>query len=160
MKGNNYAHYIKQAEPRPLGGGVERIGGPGCGRNPFLRPEQRCQPSGFTSDYDEFRTIGCPVGNAGSALSADVKPATGSQTCSGTPSLSSPKKVHGQCQAGECYVLIVKDPVYRTEQVKKLVKEAASALKSCRLSSRREGQHSGSEEAVPPCMKRSKSASW
>lgn len=80
---------------------------------------------GKTTAYDDFLTIGCP----GRQL---LDPPCPTQVAAPPPPPPKPVEVKSKCMAsakpGECYVMIVKEPVYRTEKVKKLVKEAGERI--------------------------------
>lgn len=98
----------------------------------FYDPTNVASPSGFTADFDDFRTIGCPgrqlLDPPCPAPKPEVKAAPVAEPVP-APKPASPKE---QCMAnakpGECYVLIIKDPVYRTESSQKLVKEAGERI--------------------------------
>lgn len=99
---------------------------------PYYNPTNIDSPTGYTTDYDDFRTIGCP----GRQLLDPPCPVPAPKpvpVAKPAPA-PAPKPVAAkeQCMAsakpGECYVLIIKDPVYRTESVRKLVKEAGERI--------------------------------
>jgi hypothetical protein len=97
----------------------------------FYDPSNVASPSGFTTDYDEFRTIGCPGRQLlDPPCPQDVKPVV--KPVAKPAPAPAPVVTKEQCMAnakpGECYVLIVKEPVYRTEKVQKLVKEAGERI--------------------------------
>lgn len=83
--------------------------------------------SGNTTAYQLYNTIGCPgkqlLDPGCTAPTPVAKPA---------PVPKKPAASKTECMAnakpGECYVMIIKDPVYRTESVKKLVKEASERI--------------------------------
>jgi hypothetical protein len=82
--------------------------------------------AGNTTGYNLFNTIGCP----GKQL---LEPACKPDPVVAKPAPApkpAPTKAEcmGNAKPGECYVLIVKEPVYRTEQVQKLVKEAGERI--------------------------------
>lgn len=102
---------------------------------PYYNPTNVDSKTGYTADYQDFRTIGCP----GRQLldppcplpkpPRKAEPAPAPAPVAKQEPAPTPKE---QCMAsakpGECYVLIIKDPVYRTETVKKLVKEAGERI--------------------------------
>lgn len=90
---------------------------------------------GNTNGYDLYKTIGCPGKQLLDPSCTAPKPAPV------PPPAPAPKPapvpapkmtVKAECMAnakpGECYILIVRDPVYRTDKVKKLVKEASEKI--------------------------------
>jgi murein L,D-transpeptidase YcbB/YkuD len=98
----------------------------------FYDPTNIKSSTGYTADYEDFRTIGCPgrqlLDPPCPAPKPEAKPAPVAEP-KPVPVPATPKE---QCMAnakpGECYVLIVKDPVYRTEKTQKLVKEAGERI--------------------------------
>jgi hypothetical protein len=101
---------------------------------PYYNPTNIDSKTGYTTDYEAFKTIGCP----GKQLldppcKVDApKPAPVAKPAPAPAPAPKPAATKEQCMAnakpGECYVLIIKDPVYRTESVKKLVKEAGERI--------------------------------
>jgi hypothetical protein len=92
---------------------------------------------GKTTGYELYKTIGCPgrqlldppcveeVKPVPVAMPAPVaKPAP----APAPKPLATKEECMANAKPGECYVLIVKDPVYRTESVQKLVKEAGERV--------------------------------
>lgn len=84
--------------------------------------------AGNTTGYSLFNTIGCP----GKQL---LDPGCTAPTPVAKPAPApapKPMAAKSECMAnakpGECYVMVVKEPVYRTEKVKKLVKEAGEKI--------------------------------
>lgn len=96
--------------------------------------------AGKTTGFELYKTIGCPGRQLlDPPCKEEVKPApppAPKPVAAPAPMPApapAPKPVTKQeCMAnakpGECYVMIVKDPVYRTEKVKKLVKEAGERI--------------------------------
>ena len=103
---------------------------------PFYNPSNIGSPTGLTSDYDDYRTIGCPgrqLLDPPCPLPPSPKPAPAPAPVVKKEPAPAPKPAtKEECMAnakpGECYVLIVKEPVYRTESVQKLVKEAGERI--------------------------------
>ena len=109
--------------------GLSGLAGPVVSETRFYDPSNVASPSGFTSDYDEFRTIGCPGRQLlDPPCLQDVKPAPVVKPAPAPKPVVTKEQCMANAKPGECYVLIVKDPVYRTEQVKKLVKEASERI--------------------------------
>lgn len=99
-------------------------------QTPYYNPSN---VGGNTTAYEVFTTIGCPgQGLFGSPCKVDApKPAPVAAKPAPAPA-PKPLATKAECMAsakpGECYVTIIKDPVYRTESVKKLVKEASERI--------------------------------
>ncbi len=89
---------------------------------------------GNTTGFELYKTIGCPGrGLLDPPCKEDVQPAPKpAPVVKAAPAPAPAPVTKEQCMAnakpGECYVLIVKDPVYRTESIKKLVKEAGERI--------------------------------
>jgi len=89
---------------------------------------------GKTTGFELYKTIGCPGrGLLDPPCKEEVQPPPPPAPIVKAEPAPSPKPVtKEECMAnakpGECYVLIVNDPVYRTESVKKLVKEAGERI--------------------------------
>lgn len=87
---------------------------------------------GNTTGYEIYRTIGCPGRQLldppcnGSTPPKPVAKATPAPAPAPKPVTK--EECMANAKPGECYVLIVKEPVYRTEQVQKLVKEAGERI--------------------------------
>lgn len=106
-------------------------------QTPYYNPSN---VGGKTTGYEDFRTIGCPGQPLfGSPCKEDPKPAPKPAPVVAKPAPApapapvpkpAPSKVECMASAkpGECYVTIIKEPVYRTESVKKLVKEAGERI--------------------------------
>jgi hypothetical protein len=90
--------------------------------------------AGKTTGFELYKTIGCPGRQLlDPPCKEDVKPAPPPAPKPVAAPAPAPKPATKQeCMAnakpGECYVMIVKDPVYRTDKVKKLVKEAGERI--------------------------------
>jgi hypothetical protein len=93
---------------------------------------------GKTTGFELYKTIGCPGrGLLDPPCKEEIQlappPAPVVEAKSAPAPAPAPKPVtKEECMAnakpGECYVLIVKEPVYRTENVKKLVREAGERI--------------------------------
>jgi hypothetical protein len=104
----------------------------------FYDPSNVASPTGETNAHELFRTIGCQGRQLlDPPCKEDVRPvpppAPVVEAKSAPAPAPAPKPVtKEECMAnakpGECYVLIVKEPVYRTESVKKLVREAGERI--------------------------------
>lgn len=82
---------------------------------------------GKTTGYELFKTIGCPGRQLlDPACKEEAKPAPVAKPA--PKSATTKEACMANAKPGECYVLIVKDPVYRTESVQKLVKEAGERI--------------------------------
>jgi hypothetical protein len=95
--------------------------------------------AGKTSGYELYKTIGCPGRQlldppckedqpAPTPKPAPVAKPAPAPVPAPAPKLATKAECMANAKPGECYVLIVKDPVYRTETVKKLVKEAGERI--------------------------------
>lgn len=83
---------------------------------------------GKTTGYELFKTIGCPGRQLlDPPCKEDVKPVA-KPAPAPAPKPATKEECMANAKPGECYVLIVKDPVYRTESVQKLVKEAGERI--------------------------------
>jgi murein L,D-transpeptidase YcbB/YkuD len=94
---------------------------------------------GNTTGYDLYKTIGCPgkgLLDPGCTAPVAAKPAP-APVMEAKPAPApkpEPKKPEvsvnnmPNAKPGECYAKVIKPPVYRTEQVKKLVKEAGERI--------------------------------
>jgi murein L,D-transpeptidase YcbB/YkuD len=96
---------------------------------PYYNPTNIDSKSGYTSDYEAFKTIGCPGRQLlDPPCKVDApKPAPVAKKAP-APKPATKEECMANAKPGECYVLIVKEPVYRTESVKKLVKEAGERV--------------------------------
>lgn len=110
--------------------------GCGCLAAPAMAQARFYDPSnvgGNTSGYEQFRTIGCPGRQLlDPPCKEDAQPAPKPAPVVKREPAPAPATTKEQCMAnakpGECYVLIIKDPVYRTESVQKLAKEAGERI--------------------------------
>ena len=85
--------------------------------------------AGNTTAYDLFNTIGCPGKQLLDPGCQQPKPvAKPAPTPAPAPKPATKSECMGNAKPGECYVMIVKEPVYRTEKVKKIVKEASERI--------------------------------
>ncbi len=90
---------------------------------------------GNTTGFELYKTIGCPGrGLLDPPCKEEVqppKPAPVVETRA-APAPAPKPVTKEECMAsakpGECYVLVVKDPVYRTEKAQKLIKEASERI--------------------------------
>lgn len=85
---------------------------------------------GNTRGFELYKTIGCPGKGLLDAPCAQDKPAAVP-----APAAPAPKKAEAPVRSsmpnakpGECYAKVIKEPVYRTEPVQKLVKEASERI--------------------------------
>lgn len=91
-----------------------------------------------TTGFDLYKTIGCPGRQLLDPPCKEDQPAQKPAPVVAKPAPApapAPKPAtKTECMAnakpGECYVMIVKDPVYRTEKVRKLVKEASDKIET------------------------------
>ena len=111
------------------------VGPVAAAETPYYNPTNIDSPTGYTSDYKDFRTIGCPGRQLlDPPCPVDVKPVMKPVPVAKPAPAPAPKPAatKAECMAnakpGECYVLIIKDPVYRIESLKKLVKEAGERI--------------------------------
>ena len=86
---------------------------------------------GNTTAYELYKTIGCPGRQLlDPPCKEDAKPVPVAKPAPAPA--PTPAATKEQCMAnakpGECYVLIIKDPVYRTETAQKVVKEAGERI--------------------------------
>ncbi|MGA7178622.1 MAG: peptidoglycan-binding domain-containing protein [Thiobacillaceae bacterium] len=104
---------------------------------PYYNPSNAASPTGDTTGYELYKTIGCPgkgLLDPGCSVPAVVPPPPPPVVKAKPAPAPAPKPrmTKTECMAnakpGECYVMIVKEPVYRTEKVKKLVKEASERI--------------------------------
>ena len=82
--------------------------------------------AGNTTGYNIYNTIGCPgkqLLDPGCTTPPVAKPAPAP-----APKPATKTECMANAKPGECYVMVVKEPVYRTEKVKKLVKEASEKI--------------------------------
>ena len=96
--------------------------------------------AGKTTGFELFKTIGCPGRQLLDPPCKEDAPAPKPAPVVAKPAPApapapAPKPVtKTECMAnakpGECYVMIVQEPVYRTEKVKKLVKEASEKIET------------------------------
>ncbi len=111
----------------------------GCGVSlPALADTRYYDPSnvapgsdaGKTTAFELYKTIGCPGRQLlDPPCKEDVKPAPVVKAAPApAPKPATKEECMANAKPGECYVLIVKDPVYRTETVQKLVKEAGERI--------------------------------
>lgn len=116
--------------------GFSSMSAPVSAETRFYDPSNPASTSGVTSDYDLYRTIGCPGRQLlDPPCKEEVKPTPPpppAPVVQAEPAPAPKPVTKEECMAnakpGECYVLIVKEPVYRTESVKKLVKEAGERI--------------------------------
>jgi len=109
------------------------VGPVAAAETPYYNPTNIDSKTGYTSDYQAFRTIGCPGRQLlDPPCKEDVKPVMKPVPVAKPAPAPKPATTKAECMAnakpGECYVLIIKDPVYRTESLKKLVKEAGERI--------------------------------
>jgi hypothetical protein len=84
--------------------------------------------AGKTTAYELYKTIGCPGRQLlDPPCKEDIKPAPVVKAAP-APKPATKEECMANAKPGECYVLIVKEPVYRTETVQKLVKEAGERI--------------------------------
>lgn len=121
----------------------------GCGGgNRFYDPSNVAASNvgGKTTGYELYRTIGCPGRQLlDSPCPEDVRPVAQAAPAPApapvpapepvakvepapAPKLATKEECMANAKAGECYALVVKDPVYRTETIQKLVKEAGERI--------------------------------
>ena len=115
--------------------GFSSMSAPVSAETRFYDPSNPASASGRTSDYELYGTIGCPGRQLlDPPCKPEVKPAQPAPApiVKATPAPAPKPVTKEECMAnakpGECYVLIVKEPVYRTEKVQKLVKEAGERI--------------------------------
>lgn len=94
--------------------------------------------AGKTTGFELYKTIGCPGRQLLDPPCKEDKPAPPPAPApvvakpAPAPAPAPKPMTKTECMAnakpGECYVMIVKDPVYRTEKVRKLVKEAGEKI--------------------------------
>jgi len=100
---------------------------------PFYDPTNMKSGDGKTDGYELYRTIGCP----GRAL---FDPPCLEQAPAKPVPAPAPKPAARlempNAKPGECYAKVVSDPVYRTESVQQLVKEASYEVKVIPAASR------------------------
>ena len=81
---------------------------------------------GNTTGYELYKTIGCP---GRQLLDPPCKEdALPQPVAKPAPAATTKEQCMASAKPGECYVMIVKEPVYRTESVKKVVKEASERV--------------------------------
>jgi hypothetical protein len=91
--------------------------------------------AGKTTGYELYKTIGCPGRQLLDPPCKEDKPApppkpvpVAKPAPAPAPKPVTKEECMANAKAGECFVMIVKDPVYRTEKIKKLVKEAGERI--------------------------------
>ena len=98
-------------------------------QTPYYNPSN---VGGNTTDYQDFRTIGCPGQGLFSAPCQVDEPKPVRKVAKPAPAPAKPVATKAECMAnakpGECYVTIIKEPIYKTESTKKLVKEASERI--------------------------------
>lgn len=109
------------------------MGMSGFAATPALAEARYYDPSnvgGNTTGYELYKTIGCPGRQLlDPPCKEDVKPAPVAKPAPApAPARTAKEECMANAKPGECYVLIVKDPVYGTEKVQKLVKEAGERI--------------------------------
>lgn len=107
----------------------------GCFAAPAAAETRFYDPSnvgGKTTAYELYKTIGCPGRQLlDPPCKEDAQPAPKPAPvvkAAPAPKPATKEECMANAKPGECYVLIVKDPVYRTESVQKLVKEAGERI--------------------------------
>lgn len=94
-------------------------------QQPYYNPSNT-GVSGKTTGYELYKTIGCPGRQLFDAPCADdvqaAKPTMPRAVAAPAP-LGMPN-----ARPGECYAKVIQEPVYRTEQSKKLLKEAGERI--------------------------------
>jgi len=98
---------------------------------PYYNPTNIDSKTGYTSDYQAFKTIGCPgrqLLDPPCKVDAPKPPPVVKQEPKPAPAPATKEQCMANAKPGECYVLIIKDPVYRTESNQKLVKEAGERI--------------------------------
>lgn len=87
-----------------------------------------------TTGFELYKTIGCPGRQLLDPPCKEDQPAqkpapvVAKPAPAPTPKPATKTECMANAKPGECYVMIVKEPVYRTEKVKKLVKEASEKI--------------------------------
>lgn len=103
-----------------------------CLATPVAAQTRYYDPSnvgGNTTGYELYKTIGCPGRQLlDPPCKEDVRPAPAAKPAPAPKPAATKEQCMANAKPGECYVLIVKDPVYRTESVQKLVKEAGERI--------------------------------
>lgn len=116
--------------------GISGFAGTAAAQAPaFYNPSNA---GGNTTGFNLYKTIGCPGRQLlDPPCQEDVRPAPVAKPAAAPAPAPAPAPkpaptAKAECMAnakpGECYVMILKDPVYRTESVKKLVKEAGERI--------------------------------
>jgi hypothetical protein len=98
---------------------------------PYYNPTNIDSPTGYTTDYKAFGTIGCPgrqLLDPPCKVDAPKPAPVAAPAPKPAPKPATKEECMANAKPGECYVLIIKDPVYRTEKVQKLVKEAGERI--------------------------------
>lgn len=87
---------------------------------------------GNTTGYNLYNTIGCPgkgLLEPGCTVPPAPKPAPAAAPAPApAPKPATKTECMANAKPGECYVMVVKEPVYRTERIQKLVKEASEKI--------------------------------
>jgi len=110
----------------------------------FYDPTNEASGSGKTVGYELYKTIGCPgqglldrgcqVQQPVAKPTPPVKPAPvvekAAPACPLPPGAVSGDKIPSNAKAGECFAKVVRPATFRTETVRKLVKEASERIET------------------------------
>lgn len=96
----------------------------------YYDPSNAGGNAGKTNGYELFKTIGCPGRGLLDAPCREDKPVAKAAPAPAPAPVKPAMSTNNMPNAkpGECYAKVIRPPVYRTEQVKKLVKEAGERI--------------------------------